>query len=175
MKYNLHFLVFFLGLLTTVMPTVVDARAVQEPSQVSSPIADKIAVALTATEAQEFRAFFQSKYSYSNARILADFWGQSLGEAKARIGRKILWGQRDVAILEQFLVDAKTKALQSLNAETPRLTLFSELGYTYKDAESLSKFWGGSAYESKVRIEKNLVLGNEAIVKRALGYARSSK
>jgi hypothetical protein len=173
MKYNLRFLVFFLGLLTTVMPTVVDARVVQEPSQVEK-LDLSIAVALTATEAQEFRAFFQSKYSYSNARILADFWGQSLGEAKARIGRKILWGQRDIAILEQFLVDAKTKALQSLNSETPRLTLFSEVGYTYKDAESLSKFWGGSVYESKVRIEKNLVLGNEAVVKRALGYARSS-
>ncbi len=173
MKYNLRFLVFFLGLLTTVMPTVVDARVVQEPSQVGK-LDLSIAVALTATEAQEYRAFFQSKYSYSNARILADFWGQSLGEAKARIGRKILWGQRDIAILEQFLVDAKTKALQLLNAETPRLTLFSEVGYTYKDAESLSKFWGGSVYESKVRIEKNLVLGNEAVVKRALGYARSS-
>jgi hypothetical protein len=39
----------------------------------------------------------------------------------------------------------------------------------------LSKFWGESVFESKVRIEKNLVLGNEVVVKRALGYARSSK
>jgi hypothetical protein len=174
MKYNLHFLVFFLGLLTTVMPTVIDARVAPEPSQVAQ-LEGSIAVALTATEAQEFRAFFQSKYSYSNARILADFWGQSLGEAKARIGRKILWGQKDVAILEQFLVDAKVKALQSLKEGSSPLPLFSELGYTYKDAEALSKFWGESVFDSKIRIEKNLVLGNESVVKRALGYARSSK
>ncbi len=147
---------------------------VQEPSQMAQ-LEGSIAVALTATEAQEFRAFFQSKYSYSNARILADFWGQSLGESKARMGRKILWGQKDVAILEQFLVDAKMKALQSLKDGSSQLPLFSELGYTYKDAESLSKFWGESVFESKVRIEKNLVLGNEVVVKRALGYARSSK
>ena len=44
---------------------------------------------------------------------MADYWGKSEGEAKAIIARKILWGPADVAILEQFLVDARVKALES--------------------------------------------------------------
>lgn len=65
------------------------------------------------TQDKELQAFYNSKYDYWDARVLADYWGQSVEDAKARIGRKILWGKKDVAILQQFLVDARVNALES--------------------------------------------------------------
>ncbi|WP_414590132.1 hypothetical protein [Scytonema sp. PCC 10023] len=44
---------------------------------------------------KELQAFKNSQYNYWDARVLADYWGQSEEDAKARIGRKILWGKKD--------------------------------------------------------------------------------
>jgi hypothetical protein len=63
---------------------------------------------------QELDAFRNSKYTFWDARLLADSWQQSNFEAKARMGRKILWGETDVAHLEQFLVNARVDHLQSV-------------------------------------------------------------
>jgi hypothetical protein len=124
---------------------------------------------------REIKAFFSSSYDYWDARVLADFWGQSVYDSKARIGRKILWGKKDVAILEQFLVDARIKHLQAIvPASTPAsYTYYQESGYTYADAEVLAKFWGdASPMDTKLRIERNLTLGNSAMIQKALSMAR---
>jgi hypothetical protein len=130
-----------------------------------------------ATEAQdkELQAYQTSKYDYWDARVLADYWGQSVEESKARIGRKILWGSKDVAILEQFLVDARVNALQSVESapELSSYKLFRESTLTYEDAEALAKFWGDqSPIDAKLRIERNLILGNDEIIQQALQSAR---
>ncbi|MCP6760134.1 MAG: hypothetical protein NHB32_15585 [Fischerella sp. CENA71] len=125
---------------------------------------------------KELQAFFNSKYNYWDASVLADFWGQSVDDAKARIGRKILWGKKDVAILEQFLLDARMKALESAQtAPNPSsYKLFRESEFrAYKDVEALAKFWGDpSPMDTKLRIERNLIMGNYETVKQALQYAR---
>ena len=131
------------------------------------------------TEAQnkELQAYQTSKYDYWDARVLADYWGQSVDEAKARIGRKILWGSKDVAILEQFLVDARVKALELAqpDPDPSSYKLFRESEFReYEDVEALAKFWGDpSPMDAKLRIERNLILGNDEILRRALRYARS--
>lgn len=118
---------------------------------------------------REWKAFFSSKYDYWDARVLSDYWGQSIGEAKARIGRKILWGKSDVAILEQFLVDARFKALQKMQGSSPSLELYGESKYKYNDAQKLAKLWGDSSpWEAKIRIEKNLILGQPEVIEQAL-------
>ena len=126
---------------------------------------------------KELQAFYNSQYDYWDARILADYWGQSEEDAKARIGRKILWGKKDVAILEQFLVDARVKALESAQpAPNPSsYKLFRESEFReYEDVEALAKFWGDpSPMDTKLRIERNLILGNDELLKKALKYARS--
>jgi len=127
------------------------------------------------TAAREHRAFDRSSYDYWDARVLAEYWGQSTDEAKARIGRKILWGKKDVAILEQFLVDARIQHLESIApASSPAsYTFYRESGYTYNDAEVLAKFWGdASPMDAKLRIERNLTLGNREKIDAALGMAR---
>jgi hypothetical protein len=117
---------------------------------------------------QELDTFFSSDYTYWDAAQLARFWGQGLGEAKARMGRKILWGPADVAILEQYLLDARLESLQSVN----ELRFYSETNYSYEDAAALARFWGDSTpYEAKLRIERNLILGNADEVEAALQFA----
>lgn len=126
---------------------------------------------------KELNAFFESDdYDYWDARVLADYWKQSVKEAKARIGRKILWGPENVAILEQFLVDARTQALRGVqSASSPdAYKLYRESKYDYEDAADLAKFWGDrTPTDAKLRIERNLILGNEEIIDRALRFARS--
>ena len=129
------------------------------------------------TQNKELLAYQTSNYDYWDARVLADYWGQSEEEAKARIGRKILWGPADVAILEQFLVDARVKALESAQpAPNPSsYKLFRESEFReYEDVEALAKFWGDSSpMDAKLRIERNLILGNDELLKKALQFARS--
>ncbi len=123
------------------------------------------------TQQQEWDAFFNSSYTYWDAKVLSKFWNQNVGEAKARIGRKLLWGPSNQAILDQFLVDARVQALQSAES----LDLYAESSYDYDDAQALAEFWGDSTpYEAKLRIERNLVLGNEQVVKDALQFASNS-
>jgi hypothetical protein len=130
----------------------------------------------TQSQDKELQAYQTSKYDYWDARVLADYWEQSEQEAKARIGRKILWGPADVAILEQFLVDARVKALESAQpAPNPSsYKLFRESEFRdYEDVEALAKFWGDpSPMDAKLRIERNLILGNDELLKKSLQFAR---
>lgn len=119
----------------------------------------------------ELNAFFSSKYNYCDAELLSDFWGQSLTESKARIGRKVLWGNGGVPYLEQYLVDARIQAIQ----QDSQLCTFHEAGYTYEDAVALAGFWGDpSPWEAKQRIERNLLLGKQRTVNAALRKARKA-
>ena len=125
---------------------------------------------------RELNAFSRSDYDYWDAHVLADYWKQSVNEAKARIGRKILWGPENVAILEQFLVDARTQALREVQpASSPgAYKFYGKSKYDYEDAADLAKFWGErTPTDAKIRIERNLILGNEEIIDRALRFARS--
>ncbi|NJM72337.1 MAG: hypothetical protein HC862_20400 [Scytonema sp. RU_4_4] len=182
MKSNLKMALFFLSLLCSVSASI-SAVLAQEPSQTTLStqlsIQQKDNFDLLATKAsldKELQAFFNSKYDYWDARVLADYWGQSVQDAKARMGRKILWGRTDIAILEQFLVDARVKALQSVKrAQNPSsYKFFRESTYTYDDANALAKFWGDrSVMDAKLRIERNLILGNDEMIEQALRYARN--
>jgi hypothetical protein len=174
MKGNLKILLFFLSVLCAVGSSI-NLVAAQEPIKTSDSTS-LMASQTKGVKEQELQAFFNSKYNYWDARILANYWGQSLPEAKARIGRKVLWGPASTAILEQFLVDARVKALQSVGpAEDPSsYKLYRESRYTYDDAQTLARFWGDpSPIDAKLRIERNLILGNQKIIDQALRYARS--
>ncbi len=123
-----------------------------------------------AVSQQELDTFFASDYTYWDAAILASYWGQDLEEAKARIGRKIGWGPADVAILEQFLLDARLASLQSVDD----LRFYGESSYTYDDAAALAEFWGDATpYDAKLRIERNIILGQADDVAAALDLATS--
>ena len=117
---------------------------------------------------QEWSAYSNSGYDYWDAKVLANFWGQDVSQAKARIGRKVLWGGENKAHLAQMLLDARIKAL----GQVENLNFYAESGFSYDDVQKLSKFWGGNAWETKIRIERNLVMGDSHLVFRALEYAK---
>ncbi len=185
-KYNLQIFLFVLSFLgnmsasvNTVIapnPSITSLSTQLITQQKDNPMTEMKQTKKTLPD-KENQAFFNSKYDYWDASVLADYWGQSVDDAKARIGRKILWGKKDVAILEQYLLDARVQALESVKpAPNPssykhfRESEFRE----YEDVQALAKFWGDpSPMDAKLRIERNLILGNEEILKEALRYARS--
>ncbi|MEL7329889.1 MAG: hypothetical protein AAGJ69_08625 [Cyanobacteria bacterium J06559_1] len=59
------------------------------------------------------QAYFDSDYSFNDATLLADFWGIHIDEAKARMGRKILWGEADIRVLNNYLAEATRSAANS--------------------------------------------------------------
>lgn len=117
---------------------------------------------------EELAAFANSKYDYCDAKLLGAYWGQSIDEAKARIGRKIGWHDED--ILNGMLKDALTRA-QTNNS--PKCEYY-EAGYTYDDAEALSRLWGVDVAEAKARMQRKMMWGNEDVLKAEIATARSS-
>ncbi len=87
------------------------------------------------------------------------------------IGQKFLSGERGIAYLEQYQVDAQ---IQALSQEQPNsVCFFYEKGYTYDDAVTLAEFWfEASPWEAKIRAEKNFILGKDEVVENALKLAR---
>ncbi|MGK7877311.1 MAG: hypothetical protein AB4426_29645 [Xenococcaceae cyanobacterium] len=174
MKSSLKLLLFSLSLFLTATSAIVKvaARDLSEnlvSSQLLLQPEKRFEIAQT-QQSREIRAFFNSKYDYWDARVLAGYWTHSIVESKARIGRKVLWGETSVAVLEQYLVDARVAALKSPVQSI--LNFYSESKYTYADAEKLAKFWGDpSPYDAKVRIGRNLILGQEEVVDKAMQQA----
>ena len=164
------FNLFITWFISTILMVVFSPGNVQgqEPRQ-SGLGADETSSVLLAELQEELDAFFSSKYTYCDAQLLGNYWGQSALDAKVRIGQKILWGDRGVAYLEQFIVDAQG---QALSQDIRNLCLYFEQGYSYDDAVALAEFWGDpSPWDAKIRIERNLILGNDEIVQEALRLA----
>ena len=98
---------------------------------------------------KELDAFFNSRYTYWDAKVLAGFWHQTLTDTKMRMGRKIAWGPEAQTFLETELANARHEALKTVD----QLRFYSDSGYTYDDAEALANFWGEKgAYEAKSQL-----------------------
>ncbi|MCJ8278635.1 MAG: hypothetical protein MJK14_01465 [Rivularia sp. ALOHA_DT_140] len=175
MKSNLKVLLLSLGMLVSSVGTINAVTAQIPTSKISLQKTlnhqqnNFITASAKQVQNRELNAFSNSKYNYWDARVLGDYWGKSAFEAKAIIGRKILWGKSDVAILEQFLVDARLKALQKFQGSNPSLALYEDSKYQYNDAQKLAQMWGEkSPWDAKIRIEKNLILGQQEVIDQAL-------
>ncbi|BAY83597.1 hypothetical protein NIES267_30860 [Calothrix parasitica NIES-267] len=175
MNNNLKVLLLSLGMLVSSVGTISAVTAQTSTNQnlqksfLNNQQQNWIEASAKQVRNRELNAFSNSKYDYWDARVLGDYWGQSAYEAKARIGRKILWGKSDVAVLEQFLVDARVNALQKLNNSSNNLPLYIDSKYRYNDAQKLAKLWGEkSPWDAKIRIEKNLILGQQEVIEQAL-------
>jgi hypothetical protein len=119
----------------------------------------------------ELNTFFSSGYDYWDAAVLSEFWGMSMIESKAYIGRKLAWGGQSKALLQQHMLDARMKALGRVD----ELKLFFDAGFGYDDAAKLAEFWGDSSpWETKLRVERNLIMGDYEVVTNALRMAKKS-
>lgn len=147
----------------------VEAQPLNEPAPRSDLQHSDARLAQDERGDREWDAYANSGYSYWDARMLANFWNDEVSDAKATIGRKLMWGGINKIILEQNLMDARIKAL----AGAENLNYFFDAGYSYKDAKALAGFWGSSdIYENKVRIERNIIMGNQHLITEALRLAQ---
>ncbi|HIK03220.1 MAG TPA: hypothetical protein IGS40_00655 [Trichormus sp. M33_DOE_039] len=180
MKYNLRIFLLLLGVFVGSFGTAINTVFAQEINLNSNYqlLNHTTKSAAKNYKDNELRAFLTSKYDYWDARVLASFWGVTVDNAKARMVRKIIWGGENIAILEQFLVDARLQALRAVKparaGDSSPYKFYQDSTYNYNDAEALARFWGErSPTDAKVRIERNLILGNDEVIDQALRYARS--
>ena len=148
--------------LTLAAPLVLGQIAVAQTLPTSSGIR-------VAQRQHEMHAFSDGGYTYWDALVLADFWNEGVTDAKWRAGSKLLGPVESKVYLRLVVTDARAKALA--NAES--LRLYSDSGFTYDDAERLARYWGKeNAYDGKLCIERNLILGNESVIREALALSR---
>lgn len=125
---------------------------------------------LRVSQDSELQAFGYSGYTADDATVLANFWGESFSDAKSRIGRKIMWGGTNKAVLELMLVEAQDKALNDVEA----LNLYADSGFTYDDAQAVAEYWGDATpYDGKLRIERALILGHRDAVRALVDSSKN--
>ena len=103
-------------------------------------------------------AFFQSDYTYCDAKLVAGLWSISVDQAKAEIGQKIVGGYPEN--IPGLLADARRA-----NA-----CAWEDTGHSYEDAVTLAGVWGlKDPYDAKLKVALYYTNGESAIVLAALG------
>ncbi len=113
-------------------------------------------------------AFFNSRYDYADAALLAKLWNIPVVEAKQAIGHKIIHGIEDLLPAE-VAPDPKfpdPKSDDKLSADDSKwLDTFFASPYNYYDAELLAQLWNlGTVEEAKILIGAKILNGNENIL-----------
>jgi hypothetical protein len=155
-------------------PAPVAVTAVDQPSDtarkpIQGPLPDKPVVNTVAdletapTTADDDRSFFNSRYTYCDAKLLAGVWRiKDIGESKSRLGRLIRLQEH--ALIQTRLGQAYAAAN---NGSGVRCT-WDDGGYSPVDASKLAKVWRLSLTETKARIEVKINNGLNEIVQSAL-------
>lgn len=108
-------------------------------------------------------AFFNSSYSYCDARVLAAYWKVEVYEAKARIGAELSGGS-SARKVDLTLAQARKK----LKGKNRVMCDFWETRYVYDDAAALAGAWGTSIEDAKVRIGREVSLGRSVALDNKL-------
>ncbi len=111
-------------------------------------------------------------YTYIDAKVLAAYWGESTPfAAKLRMGRKMwMFGPAEG---QAHIRPARAQALRKPLSQMP--VWYTDGGYTFEDAELLGKFWGGGLDNSKGKMTRLLIRGQDAGIKAALRAARQRR
>ena len=107
---------------------------------------------------QERDRFYNSQYTYCDAKLLAKFWKEDVSEAKAIIGRKIGWGNEDI------LKSELSKARKGKDRNAAKVCPYEESGYSYADMQVLSLLWDERMSETKARASRKLVWGDKKVL-----------
>jgi ribosomal protein L16/L10AE len=132
-------------------------------------------------------AFWNSKYTFNDLEILANFWGKNeRWDAKLKLG-SLLLGGRDAEI-QQALQQAANQPAQEAalpqanveqspaNASTQQWEAYSNSKYTYDDAELLAEHWGKpEPWDAKLKIGSLLMSGDDAAIQKALQQAGNNQ
>ena len=121
-------------------------------------------------DAAGLKTFFNSRYNFEDAELLAQLWNISLAEAKQAIGHKIINGIEDL-LPEGVEPDSKIDE-PKVDWDAKALDAFFKSGYTYNDAERLAQLWGQpDAYAGKKLIGAKILNGQEKLIASLLKSA----
>ncbi len=125
-------------------------------------------------EQQQSDAFWNSKYTYEDAVLLAESWGKpTLWDAKLKIGSLLMSG--DDAAIQKELQQAANQANPEQQDEQQQSDAFWNSKYTYNDAQLLAEWWGMSApWDAKLKIGRLLMNGNDAAIQKELQQQQQS-
>lgn len=112
----------------------------------------------------ELDRFFSAGYTYCDAVVLGQFWGESGYEAKITVGRKIGWGNE--SIVQENAAEARGNGLRCTFADTE---------FSYDDAEVLAKYWEVSVDQAKAALTEKASHGMTAVGKVVVGDARAQE
>jgi hypothetical protein len=110
------------------------------------------------TRDQERERYYDSEYTYCDAKLLAKLWKEDLSETKARIGRKIGWNDLDT------LKSELAKARRGKDRNATKVCPYDEAGYSYADMQVLSLLWDQRMSETKARAARKLVWGDKKVL-----------
>lgn len=113
-----------------------------------------------------FQAFIQSRFDYCDAKVLGEFWGVPVDDAKMRIGNKVVAGASQIVASE--LKEAFAKPGHSD-------CTWVELDYSYADAEAMAAHWGQSTDEAKARMTRKVNFGNRVLLDQMVQDAKKGK
>lgn len=123
------------------------------------------------------RTYFNRGFNYADAKVLASYWGGSIGDSKVRMGYKLMNLRSKDALA--FIREARGLALERSRVYTGRgqgyisyPINYTDGGYQYRDAEALSSYWRKDVGETKLLMETMLMSGKDQTIKAALRNAR---
>ena len=97
------------------------------------------------------------------ARLLSDLWGASLRDTKLQIGSKHLRG--DGALVLEEVIRAN-------NGLVVPACDWSDMNYSYEDAELLAGHWGMSVSDTKSTMVSKIRVGNRAYLEQEMRASR---
>ncbi len=109
--------------------------------------------AVAQSETDYTQAFFNSDYTYCDAKLVGALWNMDPYEGKVQIGMKIVGGYEEnlVSILE-------------MSRNRGNSCEWADTGLTYGDAETLAGVWGTTPWDAKARAAQMFTLGRSAEV-----------
>lgn len=107
--------------------------------------------------------YLRSGFDDCDAKVLAGYWQTSRTDAKKMIGQKVRGGGRGV--LTGVLNAARKNASQQRKFACD----YHEAGYSYSDADLLSKRWAVSVGQAKRMIADKILWGGRDTVNKTLG------
>ena len=121
--------------------------------------------------------FHESEYSIADAEALAALWGVDLAEAKARVERKLVWGDRHV--IKEYLDEARGPVDDPgrivAGDDAAFRDLFWDSKYTACDAEVMARHWEMDVMDAKAFAGQKIAAGNRSVVEDRLRAARTQE
>lgn len=100
---------------------------------------------------------------YCEAKMLSHLWGQSIWDAKLRIGAKYLAGQEDLVGEEVY---------RSYQGDGAPSCDWSDVSYGFEDAEALADHWGISLSDTKSTMVSKVRIGNRSYLEKEMAASR---